>query len=143
MKKITELAISKLLNVDFLKFIDRCNAVFNLLVDDVTFNGWTNFELFNNWVNYNSARNEAGYTKNKQGIVYIRGMIKNGTITSGTVIARLPLDYAPTRIHSFLLADSTSTNQGRIEVHPNGEIDVHNLAAGTTWICFDGVNYLV
>lgn len=143
MKKILELAINKVFDINLLKFIDRCSSIFNSLVDDVTFKPWVALELFNGWVNYSSNRTEASCTKNNQGIVYIKGMIKNGTITSGTVAARLPTGYAPDRIHSFLIIDNAGANTGRVDIHPNGEIKVQLLSSGTTWICLDGVTYLL
>ena len=142
MKKIVELAINKAIDLDFLKFIDRCIAIFNELVDGVTFKAWTNFELLNGWVNYSNLRTEASYTKNGQGIVRISGFIKSGTITSGTVIAKIPLDHAPPRIISFAVLCDTSITVCRLDINTTGELLIYG-AVGNTYISLEGVSYLV
>lgn len=51
--------------------------------------------LQNSWINYGSSYQVAGYTKASDGIVSMRGLIKSGTVTSGTIITTLPAGYCP------------------------------------------------
>jgi type II secretory pathway pseudopilin PulG len=72
---------------------------------------WCTLGLQNGWVYYGGLSTPA-YTKAPDGIVTVKGFIKSGTTTSGTVIANLPVGYRPKEI---ILLASTGWN-----VHSTG-----------------------
>lgn len=47
----------------------------------------------NSWVNFGGAYNPAGYFKDKEGVVHLRGLIANGVI--GSAAFTLPIGYRP------------------------------------------------
>lgn len=56
--------------------------------------GWIAPTLLNSWVNFGSTFDTAAYRKIGE-VVYVRGLIKSGTTTSGTTIFTLPSGYRP------------------------------------------------
>lgn len=79
-------------------------------------------ELENGWVNYSDQFEQAIFTRDAVGVVHLSGLIKNGDVTRGTVIATLPEGYRPNAVHVF--AVNSADAHGRIDVKPNGEIVV-------------------
>ena len=61
----------------------------------LTQEAWTAPTLLNSWVNYGSIYQTAGYFKDSEGVVHIRGVIKSGTTTAGTTVFVLPVGYRP------------------------------------------------
>jgi hypothetical protein len=53
----------------------------------------------NSWVNYGSGYAVASFGKTQQGIVYLKGLVKDGTL--GSTIFTLPAGYRPTEIMLF------------------------------------------
>lgn len=84
---------------------------------------WTAFPFgVASWVDFNAAGGTyqiAQYRKHN-GIVEVRGLIKNGTATGGTVIGTLPVGFRPLKQRVF----STPSNfaAGSVEVKANGEV---------------------
>lgn len=61
----------------------------------LTQEAWTAPTLLAGWVNYGSGEQTARYRKDSSGTVWVQGVIKNGTTTSGTLILTLPVGYRP------------------------------------------------
>jgi len=95
-----------------------------------TSSGWTNLSLQNGWINYGSATHStAQYIKAADGLVTVKGLIKNGTTTNGTVIATLPAGYRPKeRAIVHCVANGA---YGRIDIQANGDIVANGVSA--TW----------
>ncbi len=69
---------------------------------------WTPFTLpSNGWVNYDPGWVSAGYTMDSLGRVFTKGLVKNGTTTTETVIGAMPSNYAPPE---YLHLPTTSNN---------------------------------
>ncbi|OYX36982.1 hypothetical protein B7Z00_04075 [Candidatus Saccharibacteria bacterium 32-50-10] len=110
--------------------------------------------LMNSWVNYGGTYVTASYTKASDGIVSLRGLIRSGVNTSGTIIATLPAGYCPGwRILSGVAAggvpgDNASQTIGRVDVIWNGtNCDVKytstSPSAGNSWyFSLDGISYM-
>lgn len=65
---------------------------------------WTAPSLGNNWVDYGSPYAPAGYYKDANGIVHLRGCIRSGT---GAVAAfTLPTGYRPTAGHLQIIVSA-------------------------------------
>ena len=59
---------------------------------DATFTAPT---LLNSWVNFDGGFAPAGYIKHANGLVEVRGLIKDGTTTLGDVLFNLPVGFRP------------------------------------------------
>lgn len=114
-----------------------------------SFNGWENFsayvaanpaagEVGNGWVAYGSPNAEPQFTKSDDGIVTLRGMVKNGNTANGTYIARLPSGYRPSGHQSFTV--TTNGGVGRVIVQSTGYIQIRLVNA--TWTSLDGIHFI-
>ena len=72
---------------------------------------WNAPVLLNSWVNYNAATHtSAGYYRDPLGVVHLRGTVKNGTTTPGTILFALPSGYRPaTNIYIYGLSTDGAT----------------------------------
>lgn len=104
---------------------------------------WTNATLANSWVNYNAAGtgySQASYTKASDGVVVVRGLIKSGTNTNGTVVFTLPVGSRPKYRLLYLTAD-VGPAPARIDIFPTGEVEVWNAPANG-WMSLAGINFI-
>jgi hypothetical protein len=95
---------------------------------------WIVPTLLNSWVNYDPTFNEAGYYKDANGFVHLRGMVKNGSST----IFTLPSGYrvkAGSRI--WLMTTQGNSGLGRVDIYPNG--NVLYISGGNGWLSLDGL----
>lgn len=105
---------------------------------------WTAPTLLNSWANFGSVFNPAGYRKDSNGFVHLRGLIKNGTTTAGTPIFALPAGYRPAFTNIF----STVSNDlfGEVRVGGAGDSTGYNLycsgPVSNVWLSLDGLSYL-
>jgi hypothetical protein len=76
--------------------------------------------LLNNWENYDATFAQAGYYKDVDGIVSLRGLIKFGVLTSNSIMFILPSGYRPSERLIFLVNNSDVV--GRVDVLPTGEV---------------------
>ena len=106
------------------------------------FKGWNDLELNNDWVNLGGSDPTAQYALNGN-TVYIKGMIKGGTATTGTVVGVLPIGFRPKSrvVLSTLSKDATTILPGRIHVETNGEIKYMN--GGNDWFSLNGAFLIV
>jgi hypothetical protein len=74
--------------------------------------------MSNGWVNYGSGFQGATYYKDRNGIVHLEGLIKNGT---SNVIAVLPAGYRPGAAQIFIGVNGYA-GFARIDVNPNGTV---------------------
>lgn len=97
---------------------------------------WTTLSLSNSWVSDGS--NTAQYRLDADGSVYLRGRIKDGTGTNGTVFATLPSGYRPGIVHGVgTINPAVLTNQ-QVLVGTNGNMQIYNVG-GANWIDLGGV----
>jgi len=97
---------------------------------------WIAPTLLNSWVNYGSAFSIAGYYKDSNGIVHLRGLVKNGSNT--TVIFQLPAGYRPEyRTLNAVVTDSNAI--GRVDVLANGNVHGDNVSSG--WCSLDDISF--
>lgn len=112
---------------------------------------WNDAVLQNGWENYGSSYATAAYMK-KNGIVYLKGLIRYGTITSGTQLFVLPVGFRPAEFRIFpSITDLMNTNvasshthsvyniSGRVDIRSNGVV---SIAAGNNgFISFDAISF--
>jgi hypothetical protein len=97
---------------------------------------WIAPTLLNGWVNYSTEYNSAGYFRDKQGIVHLRGLVKTGTI--GSIIFNLPAGYRPE--HRELMVVQTNPNTvGRCDVDTSGNIIA--FSGNNAWFSLDGITF--
>jgi hypothetical protein len=79
---------------------------------------WIAPTLLNSWENYGATYYNAGYRKDAQGFVHLRGLIRNGTV--GSPAFSLPVGYRP----SATVLSCTISNAliGRVDIFSSGSV---------------------
>lgn len=114
-----------------------------------TFTGWQSFsgavsgnpadnQLGNNWVAQGSPFTTPQYTKSADGIVTLKGQIRNGTTTDLTFMAKLPPGYRPKKTLSFSTVGFTGV--ARVDVGESGYI-VFRSGSGT-WMSLSNISFM-
>lgn len=107
---------------------------------------WSNMTLASGWSAYPSPYGPGQYIKNADGIVSLRGLIRNTNQTASTgvpaatVLATLPVGYRPAT--DVICSQTTYPNvYGRIDVRSNGQIITRE---GVTygWVSLAGCDYV-
>lgn len=90
--------------------------------------GWVTPTLLNGWVAYGGSYRTVQYRR-LNNVVYVRGMMKGGTVTPGTVIFNLPAGFRP----SAYDVHEAWGNGGAIpfEVAPTGAVVIGDIPATT------------
>jgi hypothetical protein len=100
-------------------------------------NPWRTPTLLNSWVDHASAGttyNQRGYYKDANGIVHLRGLVKNGTVNQP--IFNLPAKYRP--VKDEVLLCNANDAFGALYVKANGDVV---LASGSNTFCsLDGIS---
>jgi hypothetical protein len=106
-----------------------------------SFAGWTALTLSNSWVAYDGGTffTTPGYAKGTDGLVRMKGLIKGGVTTNGTVIANLPAGYRPSG-RVLTEADCNPNTECRVDILANGNVELYAADAG--WTSLDNVTFL-
>lgn len=104
---------------------------------------WIIPDLLNGWVQYTDGFgpwNPPGFALDVSGRVYLRGMLKNGTLN--TPFFQLPVGYRPQ--YRQLLPNLSSTNTGiyRVDVTTDGLVTPFGQVANT-WSSIDGLSFSI
>jgi type II secretory pathway pseudopilin PulG len=106
---------------------------------------WTDITLPSGWSNYTtsgSGYNTAQFTKTSACRVFLKGLIKNtsltGAVPSGTIIGNLPVGFRPTGRLVFQVATSPNS-AARIDVAANGDIAI--MSGNYAWISLDTISF--
>jgi len=99
---------------------------------------WTKPTLSAGWSTFSSANAAEGYTKSTDGVVTLRGLIKGGTITNGTVLFTLPAGYRPSATIAF--NSICNTTPCRVDVSANGNVLARGFDAN--WSSLSGVSFV-
>jgi Tfp pilus assembly protein PilV len=114
--------------------------------DSETFPAWATYNLQGGWQDYASGYSPHAFTKTKENIIVLKGLIKSGPATWDSVIGTLPVGYRPAqRLIMFTNtydagANPSDSGDGRIDILPNGEI--HFMNGTSTWIALDGITFV-
>jgi ribosome modulation factor len=103
---------------------------------------WTAPTLTNSWVNYGSGGyGNAGYRKDADGFVHLRGLVKNGSSVGATIFT-LPAGYRPA--FNGLYSAWNTSGAARINIGSDGTvvIDTQIGSPGTAYQSLDGVTFL-
>lgn len=96
--------------------------------------GWTAVTLQNGWQNYDATWGPADlkYIRKIGSIVAMRGLIKSGTTTYGTVIFNLPVGWRPS-YPLILRAEDTTTDGWEMRIETSGNVIVGDDAPNNSW----------
>lgn len=119
------------------------------MIFPASYGGWQTFgvtagtpgegQLGNGWVPYAASGNTTPqFTKSEDGIVTLKGLVKNGNTTELTFMGRLPPGHRPLVTVTFLVPSSSGA--ARIDIGENGWIVARKVNA--SWTSFDGVSFL-
>lgn len=95
--------------------------------------------LNSSWTNYGSGYADAGYWRDKEGVVHLQGLIKNGNFTSGTVLFVLSPGYRPSGGRLIFTADNTGL-QGRVDVLADGQV-ILMTASSNAYFNLTGISF--
>jgi hypothetical protein len=98
---------------------------------------WTDATLENSWANYGAPYANAGFFKTTEGVIHLRGAIKDGTTTSGTNIFTLPTGYRPEYQMEIVCMNNGAF--GRITIETDGNVKARAVSATLT--NFDGISF--
>jgi hypothetical protein len=100
---------------------------------------WNAPTLLNSWVNFGAGFDTAAYRKvNNQ--VMLRGVIKSGTTTSGTVLFTLPAGFFPSSHRVF--AALSGASMVRVDVRSTGDVQLGG-AASAVFLTLDGISFFI
>jgi hypothetical protein len=111
---------------------------------------WIASTLENSWVNFGGSHATAGYYKDALGRVYLKGMIKDGTMSLSTTMLTLPAGYRPLETHIFCIRVSNSgetlDGAGRVDVGADGTVkfiyaDITGAGTGG-YLSLAGISFL-
>lgn len=97
---------------------------------------WYTPTLLNGWVNFGAGYNDAGFSKNLDGTVRLRGLLKSGVV--GSSMFTLPAGCRPEKICLFGVLVSGLVF-GAIEVRPNGDVVPTN--GNNTYMLLDNISF--
>jgi len=101
---------------------------------------WVTPTLLNSWVDFGGAFATAQYRKDSFGVVHLKGLIKDGTTTSATVLFTLPTGHRPTLQRVFVTSTSTAGTSARVDVEADGDVSIQSGSA--TYLSLDGISFL-
>lgn len=95
--------------------------------------------LQNGWTNMGGSFATVGYFKGPDSVVHLKGMIKAGTVTNGTVLFNLPAGYRPLNEHRFAVPSGNGTSDvfGEISVQAIGNVAIIAGSGAGGWISLD------
>jgi hypothetical protein len=98
----------------------------------ITQEAWIAPTFQNSWTNYGATWETAGYYKDKQGVIHMKGLVRNGT--ASTAIFTLPTGYRPNLDrHLNVLSNDKACI---LYVYANGTVVPHS-GCSTTWISLE------
>jgi hypothetical protein len=103
-----------------------------------TIDKWRVPTLLNSWVSFDGGTtfNLPGYTL-IDGVVYLRGLVKSGTISTTLPVFAVPAGYRTSKELIF----PTASNDLFGEVRVKADNNVYAYIGSTNWISFDSVRY--
>ncbi len=113
------------------------------------YGGWQSFsgsvggnpndnQLGNGWVAYGGIYPTPQYTKSDDGIVTIKGLIRNGSTADLTFMAKLPPGYRPMKTLAFSTVSSSGV--ARIDVGESGYLIFRSGSSG--WMSLSNISYM-
>jgi len=90
--------------------------------------------------NYGGSWETAGYMKDSNGVVHLKGLITGNCTSSGCHLFTLPSGYRPSASNIFTVMTSASPDRAaRIDIVASGEVYLDQAHNG--WISLSGVSF--
>jgi hypothetical protein len=87
---------------------------------------WIEPTLLNGYVNNAGGYANAAYFKDEFGFVHLRGRVKDGTTTNGTILFNLPVGYRP--LESTMKNIVSNNSHGAAVIRSTGNIELYLLS---------------
>lgn len=100
---------------------------------------WTSVALQNSWVSFGAGYGAAQYMRDANGIVHLRGVIKDGTATAGTLLFTLPAGFRPPSKMLHLAASPTIEG---IQIDTDGTVKL-DTDVTNTFLSLDSIHFSV
>lgn len=116
---------------------------FRLPALDGGIEAWMSPTLQNSWVDFAGGFDGAGYRKNFSGIVWLRGLIKNGTASTTpptNVLFTLPVGYRPPNSKLFLSFSNGTPIVIGVNA-TNGNVVVDSGPVSSTYISLENISF--
>jgi len=108
-----------------------------------TSQGWTNLSLQNGFTNEGTPFANASYFQNKDGIVFLRGVV-DGLAATDVNIANLPVGFRPVNVLNFSVPSVAAPGSTlELSIYPSGGITLVGTAPFADQIGLDGVSFFV
>ncbi|MBO0961639.1 hypothetical protein J1P26_18190, partial [Neobacillus sp. MM2021_6] len=98
---------------------------------------WISPTFTNGWSNYSNGYEPAGYYKDPNNLMRLKGLVKGGNF--GYAIFQLPSGYRPTyrRIFNVISYNGTAIVAGRVDIDASGY--VYAMTGANAWLSLDGI----
>lgn len=93
------------------------------------------------WVPYGAPYATPGYRITMDGLVYLSGVVKDGTTGSGNIMFTLPEGYRPSATRVFALSKAGGAGVWELEIGANGDAVIGPRNADATWSSLDNVTF--
>ena len=106
-----------------------------------SYSGWSPvLTASGGWGPFGGLYSTLQYAKSADDIVIVKGLLKSGTVASGTVVATLPPGYRP---KEKLIFNALSNNSAvRLDVDVNGQISIVGSGANITFLSLDSISFI-
>ena len=106
-----------------------------------TVQDWQTPTLLNSWVAFGSSNNVAGYWLDPMGVVHLRGVLKSGTVSTGSTgtIFTLPAGCRPQKEEIFAVASNGLF--GVCRVLADGSVKAYS--GSNTYFSLDGITFRI
>jgi parallel beta-helix repeat protein len=98
--------------------------------------------LQSSWIQYDAVNySSAGYVKDSNGTVHLKGVIKGGSTTMGALLFTLPAEYRPKKVVKFVVssADSGGPIKGEINITESGAVSI--IYGGNAYLSLDNISF--
>jgi len=124
-------SVINVINANFKEVADKKYAT--TIMED-----WIAPSFENSWVDYNvTTHNQCMYMKDSLGVVFIKGLAKNGSSATATIFT-LPVGYRP--LERTILTTFSNGAAARLNIEPTGEV-AGSTGASTAWLGIDGISF--
>ena len=103
---------------------------------NITQDAWSTPTFVNSWANYGGSWETAGYYRDKEGVVRLKGLVASGT--AGAVIFYLPASYRPSLGKHFATVATGAFCV--LQILPDGSVVTYSNC-GNGWISLDNISF--
>lgn len=102
---------------------------------------WTAPVLANNWVNYDAGTDPAGYRKDFNNRVQLRGWLKDGSVNNPMLV--LPAGYRPSYTSQFIVPAWTGSVRtfAVVDVNTAGSVTNYTVGGIGVWLDLSGISF--